>query len=148
MRDREAGFSWTEMMVVVAIMGITAVAVLPVVGTAVSDSKAQAAGEQVLATLRLARQNAISAAGTYQVTFTADTMAVACTANCPATSLDFTEPLAPGTTLATTANPISFTPTGTATAAGTVTVSYPAATDWQVVVNLPGTVRMCKSTCS
>ncbi len=149
MRNREAGFLWIEMVVVVAIMGITAAAVIPIIGTVLSDSKARGAAEQVVGALRLARQNSISTAATYQVTFTGSTIQISCLNNCPANRPpDTTEPVATGATLVWTANPIGFTPTGTATQAGIVTVSYADATNRQISVNLPGMVRLCPSTCS
>ncbi|MBI3457261.1 MAG: type II secretion system protein [Candidatus Rokubacteria bacterium] len=140
---RESGATAVEMLIVVSVMTFLAAATLPLVGTAIAEMKALTATQQVLSGLRAARQSAIAAAATYTVTLNATTIAIACTANCPATRPpDSTDPIVNGATLTWTANPLTFTSTGAGTQ-GAVTVSYPGAADSIVGVNVPGRIAIC-----
>ncbi len=145
---RKAGYTVIELVTVVAIMAIMALAFSPVIGASLSDSKARGAAEQVAGALRLARENAIATAATYRVTLGSRMIAMACANDCPAIRPpDTTEPVATGATLIPPDNPISFSPRGAASPAGTVTVTYQDATVWVVTVTPNGRVRMCKSSC-
>jgi prepilin-type N-terminal cleavage/methylation domain-containing protein len=154
MRLNQAGVTLTEAMVVVSIVGLLAVAALPFVGSAIGDSKARGAAEHVMSAFRTARQNAVSAAATYQVTILAGVISVTCTNNnpignvCPANRApDWSTQIAEGVVLTPSATPFQFTPTGGATA-GTVAVAYGSVTPWQVAVNITGRVRAGLSVCS
>jgi Tfp pilus assembly protein FimT len=144
----------TEVLVVVAILSATALTVYPVVGNAVVDSRTRAGAEQVASALRLARQYAISTAATYQVTVAGSTIQITCTDGVPAGNVcpdnrppDRTEPVGSGALLSPSTSPISFAPSGAATAA-TVAVEYGDAASWEVAVNVPGRVRTCTPSCS
>ncbi len=137
-----------ELVTAVAIIAIMALAISPVIGASLSDSKARGAAEQVASTLRLAREHAIATAATYRVTLGSRTIAMACTNDCPAIRPpDRSELVATGATLIPPDNPINFSPRGAASPAGTVTVRYQDATVWIVTVTPNGRVRTCKSSC-
>ena len=143
-----AGYTVIELVTILAIIAITALAISPVIGASLSDSKARGAAEQVAGALRLARANAIATAATYRVTLSPGTIAIACANDCPASRPpDTTEPVATGATLIPPDNPINFSPKGAASPAGTVTVRYQDATVWIVTVTPNGRVRTCKSSC-
>ncbi len=145
---REAGYTVIEFVTVMAIMAIMALAISPVIGSSLSDSKTRGAAEQVAGALRLARENAIATAATYRVTLDFRTIAMACTNDCPAIRPpDRSEPVATGATLTPPDNPINFSPKGAASPGGTVTVRYQDATVWVVTVTPNGRVRTCKSSC-
>ncbi len=145
---REAGVTVIELVTVVAIIAVTAVTMTPLIGGLLGDSKTQGAAEQVAGALRLAREHAIATAATYRVGLTSQTISILCASNCPpARPPDTTEPVATGATLTPPDNPISFSPRGAASPAGTVIVKYQDATDWVVTVTPNGRVRMCKSSC-
>jgi len=131
-----------------AIIAIMALAISPVIGSSLSDSKARGAAEQVAGALRLARENAIATAATYRVTLGSGTIAIACANDCPAIRPpDTTEPVATGATLIPPDNPINFSSKGAASPAATIIVKYQDATDWVVTVTPNGRVRTCKSSC-
>ncbi len=137
-----------ELVTVLAVIAITVLAISPVIGTSLSDSKTRGAALQVAGALRLARHHAISSAATYRVTLTPTSFSITCINDCPATRPpDTVEPVATGATLSSSAHRISFSPRGAAVPAGTITISYPGAASWDVVVNLPGRVRTCKRPC-
>jgi type II secretory pathway pseudopilin PulG len=140
-------------MVVAFVVGTLAVSVLPLVGSAIGDSKARGAAEQVMSAFRTARQDAVSAAATYQVSITSGLISVTCVNNtplgnvCPANRApDWTREVAEGVSLTPSATPFLMNPTGGATA-GTVNVTYGTVTPWQVAVNLTGRVKACLSVC-
>ena len=144
----QAGVSVVELVIVAAIAGIMALAVAPVIGAALSDSKTRGAAEQVAGALRLARERAISTATTYSVSFTSDAISIACVDNCPSPRPpDTTEPAVTGASLSSNVSRILFTERGAASPAGTVTVTYQGATSWIVTVTPIGRVRMCKGSC-
>jgi Tfp pilus assembly protein FimT len=153
MRGSQSGVTLTEAMVVMSVVALATAVALPLVGTAVGDSVARGAAEQVVSAFRAARQHAISAAATYQVTVSGDALAIACTNDspvgnvCPAVRApDRSEPVSAGVTLVASASPFAFGPAGAATP-GTVTVAYGSVTPWQVAVNATGRVRACLSVC-
>lgn len=145
---REAGFTVIELVTVVAIIAVMALAMTPLIGGLLSDSKTQGAARQVAAALRLAREHAIATAAPYRVALTSHTISIACASDCPpARPPDTTEPVATGATLTPPDNPISFSPRGAASPAGTVIVKHQDAVDWVVTVTPNGRVRACKSSC-
>lgn len=154
MRWNEAGVTLVETMVIVTIMGLVAVSVMPKVGTAIADSAMRGAVEQVGSAFRMARQNALSTAATYQVTVTPTTIAVSCTTNiplgniCPASRPpDRIETVKSGVGLTPSVGIFNFGPTGVATV-GTVNIAYGSITPWQVALNAAGRVRACLSVCT
>ena len=67
---QQAGVTLTELVVVASIIIIFAVSSLPFLGSIIPDLKTRGAAEQVVETLRTARQNAIGTTATYRVIFT------------------------------------------------------------------------------
>ncbi len=153
----QAGVTLTEMVVVVSIIMIFAVASLPWLGSIIPDLKTRGAAEQVVESLRMARQNSIGTTAVYRVIFTATTIQIICTDGVPAVPLnncpvnrppDMTEDVvSQGATLAATPTEIRFDPKGaTLTGAGNVIVTYPGGPSWRVDVNAAGRVRACLGT--
>ena len=153
----QAGVTLTELVVVVSIIMIFAVASLPWLGSIIPDLKTRGAAEQVVESLRMARQNAIGTTAVYRVIFTATTIQIICTDGVPAVPLnscpanrppDMTEDVvSQGATLAATPSEIRFDPKGaTLTGAGNVIVTYPSGPSWRVDVNASGRVRACQGT--
>ena len=112
MRLNQAGVTLTEVMVVISIVGLLAVAAMPFVGSAIGDSKARGGAEHVMSAFRTARQNAVSAAATYRVTIAAGTIYVTCTNNAPIGNVcptnrapDWTTQIADGVVLTPSATP-------------------------------------------
>ena len=66
----QAGVTLTELVVVASVIVIFAVSSLPFLGSIMPDLKTRGAAEQVVETLRTARQNAIGTTATYRVIFT------------------------------------------------------------------------------
>ena len=151
----QAGVTLTELVVVMSIILIFAVASLPWLGGIIPDLKTRGAAEQVVEALRMARQNAIGTTAVYRVIFTPTAIQIICTDGVPAVPLnncpsnrppDMTEDMASqGTTLAATPSEIRFDPKGaTLTGAGNVIVTYPGGPSWRVDVNASGRVRACQ----
>lgn len=152
-RRREAGVTSVELSVAMALSALMALAVVPVVGSALGDSKARVAAEQVVATFRMARQNAVSSGATYQVTLGLETLHIACVSGNPAGNVcptqrppDTSQSLIPGPHVTPSVNPFNFSPTGAASA-GTVQVSQPDAASWAVSLSAAGRVRSCSPVC-
>ena len=150
----QAGVTLTELVVVASIITIFAVASLPFLTSIIPDLKTRGAAEQVVESLRTARQNAIASTAVYRVIFTSTSIQVVCTNgtptgnSCPANRPpDVTEAVIGGATIAATPAEMRFDPKGsTTTGAGNVIVSYPAGTSRRVEVNPPGRVRSCDGT--
>jgi Tfp pilus assembly protein FimT len=148
---REAGVTLTELVVVVSVVIIFAGLSLPMLGSIIPELKTRGAAEQVVETLRNARQNAIGTTATYRVIFLSTQIQTICTDNTPAGNTcptnrppDLTEAVVGGATVAATPGEMRFDPKGTAsTGAGNVIVTYPSGTSWRVEVNTPGRVRAC-----
>lgn len=68
-RACEAGFTSIELMITIAIMGVLALAITPILGNALLVGRARGAAEQVAAAIQQTRATAISQSCTYQVTF-------------------------------------------------------------------------------
>jgi Tfp pilus assembly protein FimT len=151
---QQAGVTLTELVVVVSIIIIFAASSLPFLGSIIPDLKTRGAAEQVVETLRTARQNAIGTTATYRVIFTSTQVQTICTDGtpggntCPANRPpDLTEAVIGGATLAANPAEMQFDAKGsTATGAGNVIVSYPSGTSWRVEVTTPGRVRACTGT--
>ena len=145
---QERGLTLTELCLDLSFLAIVSLAALVLIQNALESGRVRTAADQVLGTLQQARQYAISNAATYTVTFTGTTVAVTCTAGCPPNP-----PGEPATAIRSQATtsvptpPISFDPMGAATA-GTVTITYPGATQWQVQVSAAGRVRACSPNCT
>jgi prepilin-type N-terminal cleavage/methylation domain-containing protein len=149
----QAGMTLVEVVVVIAIVALTAVGVLPVAGRALNDATARTATEQVVVALRLARQNALSAAASYRVAIETDAVRVACLPGIPAGNRcpanrppDSSEPVREGVSVVPSVNPVIFGPTGSATAA-TIRLSSPDGLSWEVSVNASGRIRSCRPVC-
>ena len=151
---QQAGVTLTELVVVVSIIIIFAVASLPFLGSIIPELKTRGAAEQVVEALRAARQNAIGTTATYRVIFSSTQIQTICTDATPAGNTcpanrppDVTEAVIGGATLAATPSEMQFDPKGGATTgAGNVIVTYPSGTSWRVEVNTPGRVRSCTGT--
>jgi Tfp pilus assembly protein FimT len=142
-----------EAIVVLAIMGFLMALSIPVIGTLLVDTKTRGAAEQVVEALRGARQSAIATTSTYRVNFANGRIVVDCEddpllpADCPANRPLRTDDLVlHGAVVAAVPPIIDFSRLGAATAA-TIMITYPDASAWQVVVNVPGRVRSCKISC-
>jgi Tfp pilus assembly protein FimT len=150
----EAGVTLTELVVVASVIIILAASSLPFLGSIMPDLKTRGAAEQVVETLRAARQNAIGTTATYRVIISSTQIQTLCTDNTPAGNScptnrppDLTEDVIGGATLAATPAEIRFDAKGsTSTGAGFVLVTYPSGTSWRVEVNTPGRVRSCTGT--
>jgi Tfp pilus assembly protein FimT len=146
---REAGVTAVEMAVVLVIMALVAVSVYPTVRDAMEANQARGAVDQVVNALRLGRQYAIGAGGTYTgatftraiywVTLTGDpsTILVACVAPCPASA-----PVEPTITTLNTLPGSQVILSGSAVTSGPVkfewTGSMPAGeTAKEVIVQVP-----------
>lgn len=144
----------TELVVVCSIITIFAVASLPFLGSIIPELKTRGAAEQVVETLRNARQNAIGTTATYRVIFTSTQMSTICTDGtptgntCPANRPpDLVEAVIGGATVTATPSEIRFDAKGgTSTGNGSVLVTYTSGTTWRVEVNTPGRVRSCTGT--
>ncbi|HEY7601507.1 MAG TPA: GspH/FimT family protein [Methylomirabilota bacterium] len=148
----QAGVTLTELVVVVSIILIFAVSSLPFLKSMIPDLKTRGAAEQVVESLRMARQNAIGTTAVYRVIFTPTTIQIICTDGVPSVPLnscpanrppDMTEDVvSKGATLAATPSEIRFDPKGaTLTGAGKINVTLSGAPSWQVDVNASGRVR-------
>jgi Tfp pilus assembly protein FimT len=151
---QEAGVTLTELVVVVSVITIFAASSLPMLGSIIPELKTRGGAEQVVETLRNARQNAIGTTATYRVIFQTNQIQTICTDNTPAGNScpsnrppDLTEAVVGGASLAATPSEMQFDPKGSAaTGAGNVIVTYPSGTSWRVEVNPPGRVRSCTGT--
>jgi Tfp pilus assembly protein FimT len=153
MRD-ERGVTIVEMFVVLSIMAFLVAISIPLVSTLIVDTKSRGAAEQVVEALRGARQSAIATTSTYRVSFANGRIVVDCqddpnlASDCPANRPPRTDdPVLHGATVVAAPAAVDFSRLGAATAA-TITVTYPDASTWQVVVNVPGRVRSCKTACT
>ena len=97
----------TELVVVASIITIFAVASLPFLTSIIPDLKTRGAAEQVVESLRTARQNAIATTAVYRVIFTSTSIQVVCTNGTPAGNTcpanrppDVTEAVIGGATIA------------------------------------------------
>ena len=151
----QAGVTLTELVVVVSVIIIFATASLPWLGSIIPDLRSRGAAEQVVESLRMARQNAIGTTAVYRVIFTTTTIQIICTAGvpsgntCPANRPpDMTESVInAGATFSATPGEMQFDPKGsTLTGAGNVIVNYPSGPSWRVDVNTAGRVRACLGT--
>jgi Tfp pilus assembly protein FimT len=139
---------------VVSVITIFAASSLPWLGSIIPDLNTRGAAEQVVETLRNARQNAIGTTATYRVIFQSNQIQTICTNGTPAGNTcpanrppDLTEAVVGGATLAATPGEMQFDPKGSAaTGAGNVIVTYTNGTSWRVEVNPPGRVRSCTGT--
>jgi Tfp pilus assembly protein FimT len=142
------GLTLVELVVDASILAILALAALLTTHNYLEAGRARTGADQVLGALQQARQYAISNAATYTVTLTPTTVAVTCTAGCPPNAPGETAtPIMSQATASVPSPPITFDAMGAATA-GTVTITYPGATQWQVRVSAAGRVRACSPTCS
>jgi Tfp pilus assembly protein FimT len=152
----QTGVTLTELVVVASIIVIFAASSLPFLGSIIPDLKTRSAAEQVVESLRTARQNAIATTAVYRVIFQPSSIQITCTDGTPAGNAcpanrppDTTEAVIEGATLTAAPGEMRFDPKGaTITGSGTVTVTYPSGPSWQVVVNPPGRVRACEGVCS
>ncbi len=144
---QQRGLTLMEVLVDVSLIATLALSAIVMTSRYLESGRVRTAAEQVTGVFQQARQYAIANAATYTVTLTGTTVGVACTAGCPPNAPG--EPPTPITGGATTSVPgsaITFDPMGAATA-GTVNVSYPGATQWQVRVTGAGRVRACSPSC-
>jgi type II secretory pathway pseudopilin PulG len=149
----ESGVTLIEVFVVVSIVAMVSIAVLPFVGTFLQDTKAKAAAQQAAGALRQARQNALTAAATYTVTFGTATITTTCVDDVPLGNRcptnrppDRVEDILANATMSASASPFMLGPLGGSTPAGTVQVSY-GGTLWEVAINQIGGVRLCTPQC-
>jgi Tfp pilus assembly protein FimT len=151
----QAGVTLTELVVVASVILIFAVSSLPWLGSIVPDLRSRGAAEQVVESLRTARQNAIGTTAVYRVIFSSTSIQIICTNNtptgntCPANRPpDTTEAvISEGATLTGSPAEMRFDPKGaTLTGAGNVIVTYPSGPSWRVDVNPSGRVRACEGT--
>ena len=153
----ESGVTLVEVFVVVSIVAMVSLAVLPFVGTFLQDTKAKAAAQQAAGALRQARQNALTAAATYTVTFGTAPCPLASAAprvddvplgnRCPTNRPpDRVDDILANATMSASASPFMLGPLGGSTPAGTVQVSY-GGTLWEVAINQIGGVRLCTPQC-
>ena len=151
---QQGGVTLTELVVVASVIIILAASSLPKLGSIMPDLKTRGGAEQVVETLRAARQNAIGTTATYRVIFTTTNIQTVCTDNTPAGNScptnrppDVSEAVIGGATLTATPAEMRFDAKGTTTTgAGNVIVAYPSGTSWRVEVNTPGRVRSCTGT--
>ncbi|HWC04070.1 MAG TPA: GspH/FimT family pseudopilin [Methylomirabilota bacterium] len=150
----QAGVTLTELVVVVSIIIIFAASSLPFLTSIIPELKTRGGAEQVVESLRTARQNAIGTTAVYRVIFSTSQIQIICTDgtpsgnSCPANRPpDVTEAVVGGAEIAATPAEMRFDPKGTTTTgAGNVLVTYPSGTTWRVEVNTPGRVRSCQGT--
>jgi Tfp pilus assembly protein FimT len=146
---RQTGMSIVELLIDVSVLATLGLVALAWTGNYFESGRARTAAEQVAGALQQARQYAIANAAIYTVTLTGATVAVTCTGGCPLNPPPPSEPATPivnGATTSVPSPPITFDSLGAATA-GTVTITYPGATQWQVRVSAAGRVRACSPTC-
>jgi Tfp pilus assembly protein FimT len=137
-----------EMLIDVSVLATLALAAVTLTHNYLESGRVRTAAEQVAGALQQARQYAIANAATYTVALPGTTVAVTCTGGCPPSApFEPATPITNGATTNTPSPPIAFDSLGVATA-GTVTVSYPGGTQWQVQVTAAGRVRLCSPTCS
>jgi prepilin-type N-terminal cleavage/methylation domain-containing protein len=150
---REAGLTLVEMSVVLAIIGLVMMSTWPLVQDVIQLSRAKGAAEQVAATMRLAREYAISTKATWAVNMTNTTIGVACSSGCPAT-LPPAEPTATIVNGGTLGNPnavtdgdsnaittaITFGSLGDATTARVVVVQSAGVSNQRVCVSAGGRI--------
>jgi Tfp pilus assembly protein FimT len=150
----QAGVTLTELVIVASVIILFAVSSLPFLTSFLPDLRTRGAAEQVVESLRAARQNAIGTTATYRVVFSSNQIQIICTDGTPAGNScpanrppDVTETVIEGATLAPTPAEMRFDPKGTTTTGnGNVLVTYPSGTTWRVEVNAPGRVRSCTGT--
>ena len=148
---QQAGVTLTELVVVASIIIIFAASSLPFLGSIIPELKTRGAAEQVVETLRTARQNAVGTTATYRVIFQSTQIQTICTDGTPAGNTcpanrppDVTEAVIGGATLVANPAEMRFDAKGsTTTGAGNVIASYPSGTSWRVEVTTPGRVRAC-----
>ena len=112
-----------------------AVSSLPFLGSIIPELRSRGAAEQVVESLRTARQNAIGTTAVYRVIFTTTSIQIICTNGVPAANScpanrppDTTETvISEGATFAASPAEIRFDPKGaTLTGAGNIVVNYPS----------------------
>lgn len=151
---QQAGVTLTELVVVASVIVILAASSLPFLGSIIPDLKTRGAAEQVVETLRTARQNAIGTTATYRVIFSSTNLQTVCTDGTPAGNScptnrppDVSEAVIGDATVSASPVEMRFDAKGaTTTGAGNVTITYPSGTTWRVEVNTPGRVRSCTGT--
>jgi Tfp pilus assembly protein FimT len=149
----QAGVTLTELVIVASIIILFAASSLPFLGSIIPDLKTRGAAEQVVESLRTARQNAIATTAVYRVIFQPTSIQIICTDGTPAGNScppnrppDSTETVIEGATLAATPSEMRFDPKGaTITGSGAVTVTYPSGPPWRVEVTTPGRVYACQT---
>jgi Tfp pilus assembly protein FimT len=142
-----AGITSVELCVDITLVAILSLAAISLTNQYLEWGRIRSAAMQVAGAFQQARQYAIANAATYRVTLTGTTVAVGCTAGCPPGAPS--EPATAITGDATTSvpgTPVTFDALGAATP-GTVTISYPGGTQWQVKVSASGRVQTCSATC-
>jgi Tfp pilus assembly protein FimT len=145
---QQAGMTVVELCVDVSLIAILSLSAIMLTSHFLESGRVRTAAEQVTGAFQQARQYAIANAATYTVTLTGTTVAVACTTGCPPSApSEPTTPITGGATTSVPGSAITFNSMGTATA-GTVTITYPGATSWQVRVTAAGRVRACSPTCT
>jgi Tfp pilus assembly protein FimT len=141
------GFTTVEMMITATLLVIIMFAAITI-GDVVQVNKVKSAAQQVASAFQQARQYAVSNNATYAVALTGTTIAITCTADCPpAAPSEGPTPIINDATTSVPAQPITFGPMGTGDQPGTVQVTYPGVTAWQVRVTGAGGVRACSPTC-
>jgi hypothetical protein len=147
MRLGERGFTTVEMMVTATLLTIIMFAGI-MIGDVIYVNRVKSAAQQVASAFQQARQYAVSNNATYAVALTGTTIAITCTADCrPGYTPDPVIDVINGATTSVPAQPITFGPMGTGDQPGTVQVSHPGVTDWQVRVTGAGGIRACSPTC-
>jgi hypothetical protein len=147
MGQGERGYTSVEMMVTATLLLLVMFSSI-MIGNVVEVNKVKSAAQQVASAFQTARQYAVSNNATYAVTLTGTTIAIACTADCPpAAPSEGPTAIINDATTSVPAQPITFGPMGTGEQPGTVQVTYPGVTAWQVRVTGAGGVRACSPTC-
>jgi Tfp pilus assembly protein FimT len=151
-----AGVTAVEVVVVLAILAVTAAGAVLVGGDLLRSARTRGAAQQIEGALRVARQNAIASVSTYRVLIVAGPPAhistdcvddPVLTTDCPANRPPRAEEdIIHETSISPVPATIDFTRAGAATPI-TLTVTYPDATVWQVDVNAAGRVRACAPSC-
>jgi len=144
---QQAGMTVVELCVDVSLIALLSLSALVTAHNYLEWGRVRTAAKQVAGAFQQARQYAIANGATYAVTLTANSVTVACLTGCPPSAP--TEPLTPiagGATSSVPGSAITFNSMGAATP-GTVTLTYPGATAWQVRVTAAGRVQACSPTC-
>ncbi len=141
---RERGFTTTELLLIVVIIGLLAALATPIFVPWLSSVKVHSAARDIVSDLQLARMKAISQNTNFRITFnpTNKTYQIEKEVSGVWQNVGAAKALPAGITLSITGNPAVFQSTGTATNSTTIILQNSQGKTKQVTVSVAGAIKM------